>query len=91
MIVFHDPRSAEYCAPGHPECPTRVTTSAQHLQAVHPDWEWRQPNEASEEQLLRAHSVDHLRSVRAAKHDFDADTPAHENVFAHAARASGAA
>jgi acetoin utilization deacetylase AcuC-like enzyme len=91
VIVFHDPRCAEYSAPGHPERPARVTASARHLQAAHPDWQWRLPNEAGEEALLRAHSADHLQSVRAAVHDFDADTPAYENIFTHAARASGAA
>jgi len=40
--------------------------------------------------LLRAHSAQHVARVRAAAHDFDADTPAYENIFAHAARASGA-
>jgi acetoin utilization deacetylase AcuC-like enzyme len=91
VIVFHDPRSANYSAAGHPERPTRVTTSAQHLRATHPDWDWREPNEASEEALLRAHSEAHVARVRDATHDFDADTPAYENIFVHAARASGAA
>lgn len=91
MIVFHDPRCAEYAAAGHPERPARVTASAQYLREKHADWEFRQPNEASEQGLLRAHSASHLERVRAAAHDFDADTPAYENIFAHVARASGAA
>lgn len=91
MIVLHDPRSAAYDAPGHPERPARVTKSVAHLRAAHPDWEWRQPNEAPEEALLRAHSPEHLERIRRAEHDFDADTPAYDDIFAHAARASGAA
>jgi acetoin utilization deacetylase AcuC-like enzyme len=91
VIIFHDPRCAQYSAAGHPERPARVTASARHLQAAHPDWEWRQPNEATEGALLRAHTAAHIEQVRAASHDFDADTPAYENIFAHAARASGAA
>jgi acetoin utilization deacetylase AcuC-like enzyme len=91
VIVFYDPRSADYSAAGHPERPVRVTTSAQHLSATHPDWDWREPKEASEKALLRAHSEVHVTRVRDATHDFDADTPAYENIFAHAARASGAA
>jgi acetoin utilization deacetylase AcuC-like enzyme len=91
VIIFHDPRSADYSAAGHPERPTRVTASAKYLRENHPDWEWRQPNEAGEEVLGRAHSSAHLERVRAARHDFDADTPAYHDVFAHAARASGAA
>lgn len=91
MIVFHDPGSAEYSAAGHPERPERVIASAKYLRESHPDWEWHQPNEAREEALGRAHSSAHLERVRAARHDFDADTPAYHNIFAHAARASGAA
>lgn len=91
MIVFHDRRSADYSAAGHPERPARVTASAQHLRAAHPTWEWREPDEAAEEALLRGHSAPHVERVRGASHDFDADTPAYENVFAHAIRASGAA
>lgn len=91
MIIFHDPRCAQYSAAGHPERPARVTASARHLRATHPDWEWREPNEVTEEVLLRAHTGAHIDRVRVASHDFDADTPAYENIFTHAARASGAA
>ena len=91
MIVFHDPRCAEYGRAGHPERPARITTSERHLRATHPDWEWRAPNEAATEVLLRAHTPAHVERVRAAVHNFDADTPAYENIFAHAARAAGAA
>ena len=91
MIIFHDPRCAEFSAAGHPERPARVVRSATYLRATHPAWEWRLPDEASEEALLRAHSAAHVARVRAAAHDFDADTPAYENIFSHAARASGAA
>jgi acetoin utilization deacetylase AcuC-like enzyme len=91
VIVFHDPRSADYSVAGHPERPARVTASARHLQATHPDWEWRAPNEATEEALGRAHRRAHLERIRAARHDFDADTPAYPDIFTHASRASGAA
>lgn len=91
MIVQHDPQAADYAAAGHPERPARVVQSAAHLRAAHPEWEWRVPNEATDEALLRAHTPEHLKRVRAAVHDFDADTPAYPEIFAHAARASGAA
>ena len=61
------------------------------MRAAHPEWEWRLPEEAPDEALLRAHSAAHVARVRAAAHDFDADTPAYENILAHAARAAGAA
>ncbi len=91
MIVLHDPRAADYAVAGHPERPARVVQSAAHLRAAHPDWEWRLPNEATDETLLRAHHPAQVARVRAAPHDFDADTPAYPGIFAHAARASGAA
>ena len=91
MIVFHDPRSAEYTATGHPERPARVVASARYLRAAHPEWAWPQPREATEEILLRAHSPEHLERIRAAEQDFDADTPAYRDLFSHAARAAGAA
>lgn len=91
MIIFHDPRSAEYAAIGHPERPGRVLTSVRRLQETHPDWQWRQPAEASESTLLRGHSPAHLERIRAGRDDFDADTPAYTNIDTHARRASGAA
>ncbi|HEY3661961.1 MAG TPA: histone deacetylase [Chthoniobacterales bacterium] len=91
MVIFHDSRSADYGAAGHPERPARITRSAGYLRTAYPAWEWRQPNKASEEALSRAHSAEHIARVRAATHDFDADTPAYPDIFAHAARASGAA
>ncbi|MEO7724647.1 MAG: histone deacetylase, partial [Chthoniobacterales bacterium] len=91
MVIFHDPRCAEYVAAGHPERPARVVRSAAFLREAHPGWEWRVPNEASDEALTRAHTTAHVERVRAAPHDFDADTPAYEGVFGHAARAAGAA
>ncbi|MEO5754693.1 MAG: histone deacetylase, partial [Chthoniobacterales bacterium] len=91
MIILHDPRCADYGVGGHPERSARTITSAAHLQATHPDWEWRRPVEASDEALLRAHTDKHVARVRDARHDFDADTPAYPDIFAHAARASEAA
>ena len=91
MIVLHHSKAAEYQAPGHPERSARVMESAAYLRATHTDWEWRLPEEASDEQLARAHSQPHLERIRTATADFDADTPAYARIFEHAARAAGAA
>jgi acetoin utilization deacetylase AcuC-like enzyme len=91
MIIFHDARCLEYSTPGHPERPTRIARSAPLLKDRHPDWEWHEPIAASESALLRAHSSDHLARIRAAAHDFDADTPAYPNIYEHALRSAGAA
>lgn len=91
MILLHDPRCAQYSTVGHPERPTRVAASAAHLQTTHPAWEWRLPDEADEQQISRAHTANQIARVRAAAADFDADTPAYQGIFQHAARATGAA
>lgn len=73
-----------------PEQPARVTKSAAHLHAVHPDWEWRVPSAAPESALLLAHTPAHLRRLAHAP-DFDADTPFFDGIFDHARRSVGAA
>ncbi len=91
MIIFHDPSCVEYARVGHVERPARIAESAPLLKKRHPAWDWRVPAPADEATLLRAHTADYLASVRAASADFDADCPAYPDVFAHAARATGAA
>jgi acetoin utilization deacetylase AcuC-like enzyme len=91
MIIVHDPRCAEYSRAAHPERPQRILQSAPHLRQRHPDWEWRMPNMATEEMLLRAHSPQHVARVRATSDDFDVDTPAYPNIYDYALRAAGAA
>ena len=91
MIIFHDPRCAEYSAPGHVERPARIQGSVQVIRSRHPDWEWRTPEPATDAALLRAHSAAHLAQVRAAARDFDTDTPVYPGIHDHALRAAGAA
>jgi acetoin utilization deacetylase AcuC-like enzyme len=61
------------------------------LKEKHAHWDWSQPQPVDEVAILRAHSPEHLARIRAATSDFDADTPAYPDIFAHAARAAGAA
>jgi acetoin utilization deacetylase AcuC-like enzyme len=91
VLIFHDPRCLEYSRSGHPERPERIAATVPLLQQRHPDWQWRLPKEATPEMLLRAHSAQHIARVQVAAEDFDADSPAYPDIFAHAARASGAA
>ncbi|MFL6521417.1 MAG: histone deacetylase family protein [Chthoniobacterales bacterium] len=91
MVIFHDPRCIEYSAPGHPERPARIASSAPLLRQRHPGWEWRAPEPASEAALLRAHSSAHVDRIRAAATSFDADTPAYPGIYEHARRGAGAA
>ena len=91
MKIFHDPRSAEYAGSGHPERPARITRSVPLLQQRHADWIWQLPTRASHDALLRAHTPEHIAAVESPIGDFDADSPAYADIFAHASRASGAA
>ncbi len=91
MIIFHDPRCTEYSQAGHPERPARIQRTVPLLRDRHPDWEWRKPEPASGDALLRAHSPGHVEQVRATPHPFDADTPAYPAIYEHSARAAGAA
>ncbi len=91
MIIFHDPHCVEYSIPGHPEQPGRITGSVTVLKDRHPEWEWRETFDADEIALLRAHSPEHLARIRNAVRDFDADTPAHRDIYQHAVRSAGAA
>jgi acetoin utilization deacetylase AcuC-like enzyme len=91
MIVFHDPHCVEYSAPGHPERPERITRTVPLLKDRHPTWKWHEPRAATEEELLRAHSPEHLERVANAGEDFDLDTPAYANIARYAMKSAGAA
>jgi len=91
MTIFYDPRCLDYSAPGHPERPDRIARTAPLLKDRHPEWDWREPIAATDDELLRAHSRQHLERVATPNQDFDADTPWYLNVEAHARRSAGAA
>ena len=57
----------------------------------HPDWEWREPHSATDEELLRAHTPEHLKHITNPACDFDTDTPAHPQINKYARLAAGAA
>ena len=91
MTIFYDPRCLEYSSPGHPERPERIARTAPVLKDRHPDWEWRKPTAATDAQLLRAHSREHVEGVSSALEHFDLDTPLYPNIEVHARRSAGAA
>jgi len=90
MTIFYDLSCLEYSSPGHPERPERIARSAPILKERHADWEWRKPSTATDAQLLRAHSREHINRVVKAQDDFDADTPLYPNIEMHARRSAGA-
>src|SRR5690242_2533376 len=91
MIIFHDPKCVEYSAPGHPERPARITRTVPVLKERHSDLEWREPRAATDEELLRAHTPEHIESVAEPGGDFDLDTPAYPNIDSYARKSAGAA
>jgi acetoin utilization deacetylase AcuC-like enzyme len=87
MLLLHDPRCADYGSSMRPEQPARVTRTAEHLRATHPDWSWRQPaGPADDATLLLAHTAAHVKRLGAPR-DFDEDTPCFPGIADHARRA----
>jgi acetoin utilization deacetylase AcuC-like enzyme len=91
MIIFHDPRCLEYSSPGHPERPERIARTVPLLKERHPRLEWRQPSPATDDQLLCAHSPEHLERISKALEHFDLDTPLYPNIAMYARHSAGAA
>jgi len=91
MTIFYDPRCLEYSSPGHPERPDRIARTTPLIKDRHSDWEWREPVPATDNELLRAHSRQHIERVANARQDFDPDTPLYANIEAYARQSAGAA
>src|SRR5213594_3212289 len=91
MRIFYDPRCLEYSSPGHPERPERIARIAPLIKQRHPDWEWRVPEAATDNELLRAHSRQHIERVTSARTDFDIDTPSYPNIGMYARHSGGGA
>jgi acetoin utilization deacetylase AcuC-like enzyme len=91
MVIMHDPRCLEYSTPGHPERPARIARTVPVLKDRHRDWEWHEPQSATDESLLRAHSREHVDRVAIAREDFDLDTPVYAKIDKYARQSAGAA
>jgi acetoin utilization deacetylase AcuC-like enzyme len=91
MVIFHNPNCVNYHRSGDPERPARITTTVPLLKERHPSWTWIEPPAATDEQLLRTHTLEHLQRVANPERDFDLDTPAHEHIDTFARSAAGAA
>src|SRR6266446_9744996 len=91
MRIFYDPHCLEYSSPGHPERPDRIARTAPLIKQRHPDWEWRVPEAATDNELLRAHSRQHIERVTSARADFDIDTPSYPNIGMYARHSAGGA
>ena len=91
MKIIFDPACTGYARAGHPARRARISGTVERLksQAELPVT-WIAPTAVKEEQILRAHSGAMLARLKIP-HDFDADTPAYENIerFARASVAAG--
>jgi len=90
MIIFHDPHCIEYSSPGHPERPERIIQTVPALKDRHPTWQWREPRDATDKELLRAHSREQIERVKNPTGDFDLDTPAIPKIYNYALKSAGA-
>jgi acetoin utilization deacetylase AcuC-like enzyme len=91
MMIFYDPRCLQYFSPGHPERPERIRRTAPLLKDRHSEWEWQRPCAATDDELLRAHSRQHIERVVDAREDFDLDTPLYPNLETYARQSAGGA
>jgi acetoin utilization deacetylase AcuC-like enzyme len=92
MIIITDPRCAEYHRSGHPERPSRISRTVEHLRHQQDlPLVWAEPAEVAEEMLGRAHSTRHITAIRQSAEDHDRDTPHHPQIAEHALRSVGGA
>jgi len=91
MVVFHNASCVNYHRPGDPERPERITSTVPLLKQRHTSWKWIEPPPATDLQLLRAHTLEHLQRVANPEGDFDLDTPAHKGIDTFARSSAGAA
>ncbi|MCX6896422.1 MAG: histone deacetylase [Verrucomicrobia bacterium] len=91
MKIIFDEQCANYRRPGHPERPARVTETVKALRAqTELPLAWAAPGEVTDELILRAHSPQMISRLYVEE-DFDADTPYHAGIAAHARRSVGGA
>ena len=86
--VIYDKRCLEYCAPGHPERPERVSETAALLERE--KFAFVKPPPADDSDILLSHSGELLETVRRGGF-YEPDTPAHENIYEIALLSAGGA
>jgi acetoin utilization deacetylase AcuC-like enzyme len=61
------------------------------LKERHPDWKWQQPHATTDDELLHAHSRQHIERITTARENFDLDTPFYPKIDTYARHSAGAA
>lgn len=88
--IITDERCTGYHNPGHPERPSRITSTLEKLRAqTELPIEWLTPEPAKDDAILRAHSAEYIARLRVP-YDFDADTAWFPEIESIARLASGA-
>jgi acetoin utilization deacetylase AcuC-like enzyme len=89
MTIVTDPKCGEYRTVGHPEKPARVLRTVDLLKTQKAlDLRWSTPAPVTQDQLLRAHTPEHLARLETSE-SFDPDTPWHPGISEHARRSVG--
>ena len=91
MKIVTDEKCTGYSRYAHPERPARITATVELLKNQNElPIEWIAPTKVTDEQILRAHAPELLARLKIPK-DFDADTPAYENISGFARESAAAA
>ncbi|KPK35949.1 MAG: hypothetical protein AMK70_04160 [Nitrospira bacterium SG8_35_1] len=88
MKIFYSQKCLEYGQPGHPESPQRVEATYGYLSEK--GYEFDEPTLCSDNDILRAHSENLLKSVKS-ENFFDFDTPAFKGIYDIARLSAGSA
>lgn len=89
MKIIFSEKCLNYSWPGHIERPARVREALQFLE----DYEFVEPEPASEQDILTVHSQEYIDIVRNADviGYLDGDTPAPKNIYEYALHSAGGA
>ncbi len=88
MKIFYSSKCLIYGSSEHPESPERVFSTAKFLKEK--GFEFIEPKPCSEENLLLAHSKEHVEKIKSEEF-WDSDTPAYPGIFDLARLAAGSA
>ncbi len=87
MKIISHPKSLEFSAPGHPECPERIESALKFLEG---QYEILRPEPATEAELLKIHTLEHLSQIRELDF-YEPDCPRYPNIYEYSALAAGGA
>ena len=88
MKIIFSKRCIEYAFPGHPESPVRLSSAYSLLKEK--KFEFKEPQSAKEEDILRVHTSNLLEQVKNGQF-LDPDTPNSKQMFEYALLSCGAA